>query len=202
MSSAVATLGRVRKWWRAWWSAYLPAVARRRPRVRLRLGPSLPCWLLRIVVGLLVVACGATVLRGPLAWVVLIMLAAALVAWPAGVGAGAIVIVIAVMVAAGPPLGNPVTAGLVAGLPALVQLAQLIGRTSWAARIGLRALVVPLPRFLAIQAFVQPLALLGAWLRGVDLALAWLAPVALLGVGVLTYRWLPRLASSLGKVSD
>ncbi len=184
----------------AWLAAYLPRLTERRPSVQVVLGAWLPGWGLRLALGALALSCASLVVRGPAAWVVLIALSAAVVIWPAGVAPAAIVVVLGVVYAArGPSTGSGTeaallqTALLLLGLHALASWALLIGRASWKTRVELGALVAPLRRFLGVQAFVQPLALLGGWLAGRTPGLAVLPVLAVLGLGLVAYLWLPRL---------
>ncbi len=186
-------LSRVRSWSSAWLTAYLPRLALRRPRVHVALGAWLPCWSLRFALGVMALLCAAMVVRSPLAWVVLILLTIAVVVRPSGIAPAALIMALALTMAVGPE-GTALRTGLlIIGLHAVAQLGVLLGRASWTARVEIGALAVPLRRFLGIQAFVQPLALIGGWLAGRDLGLALLPLLASLGLVVVTYVWLPGL---------
>lgn len=185
-------------WLTAWLTAYVPIVRRHRPRVRLELGPWLPGWLLRLVLAVSVFALAAVVGGGRLAWGVLVVLAACVFVWPSGVAPGAAVIFLALLLATRPESPSPLLVAVVlAGLPAVLQFGALLGRTGPAARIEPSVLLVPVPRFLVVQAIVQPLALLGGWLAGQDVLAGpgWiLLPIlAVAGLGVISFVWLPRL---------
>ena len=184
---------RVRNWAAAWLTAYLPRLALRRPQVHIALGPWLPCWGLRLALGVLALLCAAMVVRSPLAWVGLILLAIAVVVRPSGIAPAALIMAVALSMAVGPEGTALRTALLIIGLHAVAQLGILLGRASWTARVEIGALAVPLRRFLGIQAFVQPLALVGGGLAGWDLGLALLPLIAVLGLAVVSYVWLPSL---------
>lgn len=196
-------------WLAAWLDAYLPRLRRRRPSVLIRTGPALPGWAVRIALALLGLGLANLVGAGGAPWLLIVVLAVLVVGWPSGFPTVALVIVIALIAAmAAVPPSPLLGAVLVAGLPALVQLGAVAGRAGWTARIEVAALVAPLPRFVLIQAVAQPLALLGGWLAG---SLGnWLsaersAPpaswivlpiVAVLGLGVLSFGWLPGLGQA------
>ncbi len=185
-------------WSTAWLTAYVPVFRRHRPRVALALGAWLPGWVLRLTLATSVPALASLVGGGSIAWFVVALLAVAVLGWPSGAAPGAVVVFLALLAATRPESPAPLAvAALLAGLPALVQFGALIGRAGWSARIELAVLVVPLPRFLVIQAVVQPLALVGGWIAGQDVLAGpgWiLLPIlAGLGLGVISYGWLPRL---------
>lgn len=194
MAGGTTAVRRVRLVVAAWLSAYLPRLTERRPRVKTDVAVWLPSWGLRLALGALALACAFSVVGGPLSGILLVGLAAAVVVWPSGVAPAAVVVVIAVVIAAGGPGNDWVQTALVLlGLHALAQWALLVGRTSWTAKIEVGALLAPLPRFLGIQAFVQPLAVLGSWLAGRTSGLDVLPLLAVLGLALVAYLWLPRL---------
>ncbi len=189
---------RVRAWLDAWLTAYVPWWRRRRPRVALELAGWVPGWLLRVVAAALLLGLTGLLQPGSFGWFLSSVLALITLVWPAGVGTGAAVILLGLLLASQPDLPSPViVAVFVAGLPALVQLCALIGRTGAGARIELGALTAPLPRFLLIQLVVQPMALFGGWLAGQDALVgeSWilLPLIAVVGLGVISLVWLPRL---------
>ena len=195
--TALRRLGRLTT---AWLAAYLPRLTERRPPVQVDVGAWLPGWSLRLALGALALGCALSVVGGPVAWILLIGLSAAVVVWPSGVAPSAVVVAIAIVHAAGPQTehGEAMlhTALLLLGLHALAQWGLLIGRASWTGKVELGALLAPLPRFLGIQAFVQPLALLGGWLAGRTPGPAVLPLLAVLGLGLVAYLWLPRLGAA------
>ena len=189
---------RVRAWVAAWLEAYVPLLRRRRPRTGIQLGPWLPGWVLRLVSAATILGLAAAAGAGSVAWVVVAGIAAWLLARPSGIAGGAAVVTLALLLALRPePVAPLVLAVVLVLLPASIQLAALLGGTGVFARIELPVLLAPLPRFLAVQALVQPLALIGGWLAGQDVLAGpgWvvLPLLAVLGIGVLSFVWLPRL---------
>lgn len=205
MATLTSGLRRLRRVVAAWFAAYLPRVTERRPSVQVELRAWLPGWALRLALGTLALGCASLVVRGPVAWTLLIALSVAVVIRPSGLAPAAIVVVIAIVYAARGPLPDPSTSSgteaalLLLGLHALAQWAVLVGRASWSARIEVGALLAPLPRFLGVQVFVQPLAVLGGWLAGRGAGLAALPLLAVLGLALVAYMWLPRLGALRGR---
>lgn len=185
---------RSRAWLTAIWTAYLPRSAAPRPAVRLELSPWVSASVLRLVAGLLALVAAAQVGQGPVTGTVLALLALAVVVFPGGVAPAAVIAVVALVAVLSPAPSSPWPAALlIAALHAMAQLSLLVGRVSWRARVELRALVRPAPRFFVVQLGVQTLAWLGGGLRDYRLDLGVLPLLALLGLGVVTFVWLPRL---------
>ena len=191
-------LVRARAWATAWIEAYVPLLRRRRPRTGIELGTWLPGWVLRLVSAAAILGLASAAGAVSVAWVILIGIAGWMVARPSGVAGGAAVIAVALLLALRPEPVTPLVLAIVlVVLTASVQLAALLGGTGIFARIELPVLAAPLPRFLAVQALVQPLALVGGWLAGQDVLAGpgWvvLPLLAVLGLGVLSFVWIPRL---------
>jgi len=168
----------------------------RRPRVRVRTGPAVPAWALRLLLAGLAVGCVVLAGAGPVLAVAGVAAALVLALRPGGVAPAAVVGYVAVVLLGSGHGGGPATtAALLLGTHLLVQLAALLGRTSWWARVELRALAAPVPRFLAVQAAAQLLALLGAAVTTGGLRLPWLAAAAAVGLGALLLGLVPRLGS-------
>jgi hypothetical protein len=90
---------------------------------------------------------------------------------------------------------RPATSGLLLGTHLLVQLGALLGRGTWAARVELRALLVPAPRFVAVQLAAQLVAALGAVVAAGRFELPWLAVPATVGLAGLVLWLAPRVGS-------
>jgi hypothetical protein len=157
--------------------------------------------LLRLVPALTVLGLSTLLDGGPLAQFVLTVIALAVYAWPSGPAPAAAVVGCALLLATAPQPSDPlITAVLVAALPALMQVSAVLGRAGLAARIELAVFVPGLPRYALIQLVVQPLALLGHWVAILELpsgapTLA-LVLLALLGIVVVSFGWLPRLRAA------
>jgi len=174
----------------------LPVLRPRRPRVRVRTGPAVPAWTLRLLLAAVALACVALAGAGTLLSVGGAAAALVLVLRPGGSAPAVVVGYVAVVLLGTGSGGRPATtSALLLGTHLLVQLAALLGRTSWEARVELRALAAPLRRFLAVQALAQLVALLGAAVTSGGLALPWLPAVAAVGLGALLLGLVPRLGS-------
>jgi hypothetical protein len=188
----------LRRWLTAWLDAYVPVFRRRRPPVGVELRAWLPGWLLRLVPALAVLGLSTLLDGGPLARFVLTLIALAVYVWPYGPAPAVAVVGCALLLATAPQPSDPrITAVLVAALPAIMQFSAVLGRAGLSARIELGAFVPGLPRYALIQLVVQPLALVGHWVAVLELpsgppTLA-LVLLALLGIVVVSFGWLPRL---------
>lgn len=179
----------------SWLLAYLPGRHRPRlPRVHIHTAPAIPSVVLRAIVALIGFGCGLMVVPGPPGWTIVIGLLVALFWVPGSLVGGALVIVLGLLLAfdvePGAPWRTPL---LVAALPLMLQLAAIAGQTSITARIELRALALPLRRYLAIQVFAQLLALTGAMVAGLGWVLPQLMALAAVALLSIVIFWIPSL---------
>lgn len=166
---------------------------RPREEVTLVVGPSVPGWALRGVLG--VAALGTLALTGasvPEPFVlVAVVIVGLLVARPADGWAGLVVLAVGVAVLAANPMAASRLAGLVLGVHVLVRLAAVAGRAGGRDAVELAVLGTGWRRWVVAQALGQVATLATVALRGVDAPGAGrlIALVAALAVVVLA---LPR----------
>jgi hypothetical protein len=178
-----------------WLLAYLPERGRyRRPPVRIRTAPAVPGLGVRLVVVLLGLVCAWVVVTGPPGWVVVLGLLVGICVFPGALVTGVLVIVLGLLMVFDPEPAAPWrTPLLVAVVPLMMQLAAVAGQASWAARIELRVLGLPLRRYLGIQPFAQLLALTGSMVAGLGLVLPQVMALAAVALLALVVFWLPNL---------
>jgi hypothetical protein len=129
--------------------------------------------------------------------VLAVLLGLLVVLLPSGVGPVLVLALTALVLVIGGSGGGwrPAAFAVLLGTHLLVQLGALLGRTSWSARVELRALLVPAPRFLAVQVAAQLAAVAGAAVTGGRFELPWLAVLAAVGLAGLLLWLAPRLGS-------
>jgi hypothetical protein len=188
-------LGRLWAQASAWVLAYLPERGKfRRPAVRIHTSASVPGLGLRLVVVLLGLICASVTVTGTPGWVVVIALLATICALPGSLVAGVLVMVLGLlMVFDQEPVAPWRTPLLVAAVPLMMQLAAIAGQATWAARIELRVLGLPLRRYLGIQVFAQLLALTGSTIAGLGFVLPQVMALAAVAVLALVVFWVPSL---------
>lgn len=179
----------------SWLLAYLPGRrGPRLPRVHIHTAPAIPGVVLRAIVVGIGFCCGLLVVPGPPGWVITIGLLVALFWLPGSLVAGVVVMVLGLFLAFDvEPTAPWRTPLLVAALPLMLQLAAIAGQTSITARIELRALALPLRRYLAIQVFAQLLALTGAMVAGLGWVLPQLMALASVALLSIVIFWIPSL---------
>lgn len=174
----------------------LPTLRPRRRRVTVVTGAWVPGWVLRLVCVVLALGDVRLAGAGDTLTVLGALLAALVLIRPGGVGPVLVVAFTALVLATSGGGGwRPESFLLLLGTHLLVQLGAVLGRTSWAARVELRALAVPAPRFLAVQLAAQLVAVLGAAVAGGRLELPWLAVLAAVGLAVLVLWLAPRFGA-------
>ncbi|WP_375426392.1 hypothetical protein [uncultured Friedmanniella sp.] len=172
-----------------------PTLAPRRPRVTVETGAWLPGWLLRLVCVALAVGCVRLAGAGDTLTVLGVVLAALVLVRPGGVGPVVVLAFTAFVLTVSSDGGwRPESNLLLLGAHLLVQLGALLGRSSWAVRVELRALLVPAPRFVAVQLTAQLVAVLGAAVTG-RFELPGLAVLAAVGLAALVLFLTPRLTA-------
>ncbi|CAA9400678.1 MAG: hypothetical protein AVDCRST_MAG75-2122 [uncultured Propionibacteriaceae bacterium] len=168
------------------------------PRVRIDAGVVLPAWVVRLAMLAVGFGCGLLVVPPTFfAGFVVAVAVLTMVVRPGGAGPAGFVTAAVVMLALGSD-GEFAATGLLllAGLHLLTLLGALVAELSWGALIELRSIWPSARRFLIIQAGVQPLALLGAWLSGQAVTIAVLPVLAGFGVTAFAAWLLPQVASS------
>lgn len=174
----------------------LPSLRPRRRRVQLGLGPTVPGWLLRGLLGVLAgVAVQAAGGGSTLLGIGLLLGVGALVrpgsVWPVAV----VGFVAFVLLTAGDGPWRPGAFVALAASHLLVALAALLGPFGWSVRVEPAVLLVLLRRHLPVQAASQLVALVGAVVAQGRVELWWLAPLAALAVGALVVVLGPRLTA-------
>ena len=192
------TRSRLERLWvraRSWVLAYLPDRSNaRRPAVRIRTGPAVPGYVLRLAVAGIGLLCASLVVTGPPGWVVVSALLIGIVFAPGTLVTGVLLMVLGLlMVFDTDPAAPWRTPLLVAGLPLMMQLAAIAGQATWLARIELRVLELPLRRYLIIQVFAQLLALTGSLVEGLGLVLPQVMALAGVAFVALLAFWLPSM---------
>ncbi len=189
---------------RTWVLAYLPDQSTaRRPPVRIRTDTAVPGGVLRLAVVGLGLLCASLVVTGPPGWVAVTVLLVIIGLAPGTLVTGVLVMLLGLLMVFDPDPASPWrTPLLVAGVPALMQLATIAGQASWTTRVELRVLELPLRRYLAIQLFAQLLALTGGLVEGLGLVLPQVMAAAAVGVLVLLVFWLPSLGPSRRRSED
>lgn len=174
----------------------LPTLRPRRQRVTVVTGAWIPAWLLRLACVALAVGCVRLAGAGDILTVLGALLAALVLIRPGGVGPVLVLAFTAFVLTTSAGGGWRLESHLLLlGLHLLVQLAALLGRSTWAARVELRALLVPAPRFLTVQLVAQLVAVLGAAAAGSRLELPWLGVLAAVGLAGLVLLLAPRLSA-------
>ncbi|WP_375431090.1 hypothetical protein [uncultured Friedmanniella sp.] len=174
----------------------LPTLASRRPRVTVRTGASVPAWLPRVLGAAIAVAGVRLAGAGDTLTVLGVLLALLLLVRSGG---AAPVLVLAftglVLATSGDSGWRPEAFAVLLGTHLVAHLGALLGRSTWHARVELRALLVGAPRFLLVQLAAQLVAVLAAVLTRGRLELPWLGVLAVLGLAGLVLVLAPRLAS-------
>lgn len=178
-----------------WFLAYLPERSKsRQPAVRIHTRAAVPAAALRLAVALLGLVCAQVIVIGTPGWVLVVALLIGLVCAPGTMLGGALVILLGLLMMFDPTAPAVWrTPLLIALVPLMMQLAAIAGQTSWAGRIELRVLALPMRRYLVIQVFAQLLGLVGAMVAGLGYVLPQLMALAAVAVLVVVTLWLPSL---------
>ena len=177
-----------------WFLAYLPEPGKsRRPPVRIHTGTAVPATTLRLAIVLVGLLCALTVVTGTPGWVLVIALLIALACAPGTMIGGALVILLGLLMMFDPTAPVWRTPLLIVLVPLMMQLAAIAAQTSWAGRVELRVLALPMRRYLVIQVFAQLLGLVGAMVAGLGYVLPQLMALAAVAVLVVVAFWLPSL---------
>ncbi|HEU5485939.1 MAG TPA: hypothetical protein VFU98_13610 [Microlunatus sp.] len=188
-------LGRLWRRVSTWFLAYLPERSRvRRPPVRIHTAAAVPAVALRSAIALVGLLCASVVVIGTPSWVVVIALLVGLACAPGTMIGGALVITLGLLMMFDPePAAAWRTPLLIAAVPLMMQLAAIAGQTTWAGRIELRVLALPVRRYLAAQVFAQLLGLVGVLVAGLGYVLPQVMALGAAAVLALVAFWLPSL---------
>ena len=174
----------------------LPTLRARRPRVTVRAGAAVPAWLLRMACAALAVGTVRAAGAGDTLTVLGLLLAVLLLIRPGGSAPVLVVGFTGLVLATSADAGwRPAIFVLLLTTHLVAHLGAVLGRTSWWARVELRALLVGAPRFLAVQLAAQVLALLGAAAGRGRVELPWLGVLAMVGLAGLVVWLAPQLAA-------
>lgn len=153
-------------------------VVHRQHEVTVATGPYAPGWLLRLSGPAVAVGCAAITDASSELVLITVGLAVLTAIWPAGLAPTTLALVLGLLTLSLPSEPYDFRALLLlAGVHLTLQLTALAGCSSWRCRVELSALAPPLRRYLIIQAFVQPLALIAGLLRAEHVSVAWLPAV-------------------------
>jgi hypothetical protein len=177
--------------------ARLLAVGRRppmAPRVEVAAGPSVPAWLLRLVVVAALAGSVALVARSDGHWLVAVVLLAGALTRPDGLAPSVLTVGVGLLLVTAPldPL-HPRVFVLVFALHLAVELGALVGPLPWQAQVEWRVFARAGRGFLVVQAVAQTLGLLGAWVTGQPPAMPWLPLLAAVALSVLAWTVTSRL---------
>lgn len=171
----------------SWWAAVLNRKPPR-PQVAIELGALVPAWALRAACAVAATGCTLMVASDGFHWMVAIVLVGVTVARPSGAAPWLFVIGTGLlMLASEEDPFHARTFLLALALHCTVGLAAVVGDLAWSASVEVRVLAGFARRFLAIQALVQPAALIGAWVTTRELSLTWLPVVA--GLALAGMAW-------------
>jgi hypothetical protein len=181
------TLRRVHELVWSWLST--PALrGARRPRVTVDTGPAVPAWVLTAVWTVIAIGCTALVAERIGHWVVAAALIAATVVRASDVAPSLVVVGAALLLVTSPPDPFAPRVFLLAfGLHLTVELAALLGDLPWGATVERRVLTGAARPFLTVQATVQVLAVVAAWVGTRPLSASWLPLVA--GTALAAAAW-------------
>lgn len=172
--------------------------ARPKPWVGVDLGPAIPGWLYRLILGLIGLGCAALVVSSVFQWVLVGLLLVLIMIRPAGMVPAILILIfgITLTVSGSSPYAWQALL-LLFGSHLLVVLSASNGDLSPFGRLELRVLIAPLRRFVIIQVAAQLLALAAGWLSERSLSSPGLGILGGLGVAVLAWMLLGRLSRSL-----
>lgn len=172
--------------------------ARPKPWVKVDLGPHLPGWAYRLLLGMIALGCGLLAFDGVITWVIGGLMIAVIMFRPGGMAPATLVIILAIaLLASG---GSPFDARallLLFGTHLLVVLAAQHGDLSPFGLLELKVLAGPLRRFAVIQASAQVVGLAVGWLSGRQLSSPGLGIIGGIALAVLAALLLGRLARAL-----
>jgi hypothetical protein len=178
-------------------------LGRQRPAVTVRLHRWVPGWAIRVCCVLVAAGCVLlTEAPSPLTWIVSV-LAVLLLGWPSGMLPAVVAVLIGLCTLYLDPTATDIRPFMIlAGVHLQVQLAALIGRTGWRARIELGVLVAALRRYLPIQAVAQAVALLGLTLTRQRLEVAWLPVLGVVSLTLVVIWLVAQLRAGVDKLKD
>ncbi|GAA2100220.1 hypothetical protein GCM10009841_14710 [Microlunatus panaciterrae] len=172
--------------------------ARAKPWVRIEIGPSVGGWVLRLAIGLIACGCAALTVSGAFWWVLTGLAVALVIIRPQGMAPAMLALALGLtLVLSGGDPWRWQSFALLLGVHLLVVLGATNGDLSWRGRLELAVLLPALRRLLVMQAVAQLLAVVMAWLSSQAVRSGGLAVLGGVGLAVLAWALLSRLAQTL-----